>query len=236
MKRGRAALVLGLLFVACRCDTELKQVAHCTIGNGQSFQEGELNPANPCESCELLLTDQAWSPLPDGTTCPAGGTCLSGHCWHAPDAGAVLDAGPDSDAGPGDAGNPDASIDWDASCCFIDAGLPPPCDGGGYLVGGTCVLGCTIDGGLFAPGELVESYHCQFCVPDASTTKSTTGSRGTYCPLNDFLESAGTCEPWYDADAGAILACVCSTAGSICPLDGDGGICCDGYCIPPGYC
>jgi len=66
----------GFSFVAvvlsAGCASHVTQTDHCTIA-GAEFQDGDRNPANDCESCQLGNTSGAWTPRPQGTLCGDGG-------------------------------------------------------------------------------------------------------------------------------------------------------------------
>ncbi len=56
----------------------------CLIG-GACYQDGDANPANPCEACVPTVSNVAWTPadgLPcdDGNFCTTQDTCLAGVC------------------------------------------------------------------------------------------------------------------------------------------------------------
>ena len=52
---------------------------NCVIG-GLCYSTGDVNPANECQVCNSALTQTAWSPRPNGTSCGVGGTCQGGTC------------------------------------------------------------------------------------------------------------------------------------------------------------
>ena len=53
----------------------------CTI-NAKGYASGELDPANPCESCQPSASTTEWTALPDGRACggPGGGSCRTHAC------------------------------------------------------------------------------------------------------------------------------------------------------------
>ena len=72
-----------------------------SLGDGRRINNGDRNPANPCEICDPSMTQTAWTPVPD---CDAG---MAG-----------TDAG--TDAGPADTDG--GSADTDAGSTGTDAG------------------------------------------------------------------------------------------------------------------
>lgn len=79
---------LGLFCVNGICsDTTLQ----CRIGNA-SYDDGSLNPVNPCQYCDATNNPSLWTDFPDGqsTICPGGGQCCAGACCPA---GEVCQAG-----------------------------------------------------------------------------------------------------------------------------------------------
>ncbi|MBU1244484.1 hypothetical protein KJ612_14890, partial [Myxococcota bacterium] len=59
-----------LLGTGCDDDVAKTTVDQCTIGD-VTVANGELNPENGCEKCDVLLDAAAWSPN-DGATCDDG--------------------------------------------------------------------------------------------------------------------------------------------------------------------
>jgi hypothetical protein len=57
----------------------------CLIG-GTCYQNGAVNPSNPCQYCDVSRSTTSWSNYPDGTACTRGDCgaytayCLSGTC------------------------------------------------------------------------------------------------------------------------------------------------------------
>ncbi len=52
---------------------------HCRIG-GEDIDEGIINSANPCESCQPDVNANDWSPLDGDTVCGDGAVCCAGNC------------------------------------------------------------------------------------------------------------------------------------------------------------
>jgi len=66
------------------CYTELFGGTWCLIG-GDCVEDGEINPANPCEACVTPINSNAWTPSDggacnDGLDCTGGDLCLGGLC------------------------------------------------------------------------------------------------------------------------------------------------------------
>lgn len=85
-----AAAVVASAFVLAACGRSPRSAplpkTGCLIG-GKSYQESEVNPANPCEHCRAAASRTSWSPGPDFTPCTlvtspdrAYDICSSGRC------------------------------------------------------------------------------------------------------------------------------------------------------------
>jgi hypothetical protein len=54
-------------------------VADCYIA-GTFYTQGQLNPNNPCQSCQPTASTSGFTNLTDGTTCGSGMSCYQGGC------------------------------------------------------------------------------------------------------------------------------------------------------------
>ena len=70
-----------LACTAAQCDgmggCQAVVTSGCAIG-GVCFNEGDENPANPCEVCNSMVSQTAWTAKTDGTVCVAEGCLMDG--------------------------------------------------------------------------------------------------------------------------------------------------------------
>jgi hypothetical protein len=140
----------------------------CTIG-GLEYANGALNPANACQSCQLLVSLTHWANLPEGSSCADGGICLNGAC----DQGCLIDGGAVS-PGANDPGGcrecmpAKSPTSWtelpDGTACGSPS-APNVC------YAGACKPGCIISGKFYAPGDSPAANQCQGCLPSVSTSQ-----------------------------------------------------------------
>lgn len=163
---------VGLTCQACECDDGSRRRRNrgsaaagdpcapaCEI-DGQTYTDGEPNPANPCEVCDVAQDPAAWSSAPFLTRCGANldQICCEGVC--CPD---------------GECCRPGftfCSVEW---CGIVD-----PCP----YVEEPC--GCTIGGQFYAHQTVNPANECQWCDAYWSTTDWT--GRPSYIRCGTFAD------------------------------------------------
>jgi hypothetical protein len=202
----------------------------CSIG-GVCFADGEVNPFNECERCDVGTSPSAWSPR-DGAVCDDGAFCTTGDTCSA---GACVGSALDCDDG--------------VSCNGVEtcSNLAGACVPGGSTCTGfevcdpdtdSCVDscgGCTIDGSCFAVGAANPANPCEVCGAAGDTAWSSdfgaTCDDGVACTTGDVCTVAGC--------AGAAVVCddgiACNGMES---CEASSGLCGDGTptCAPDETC
>jgi len=83
----------------------------CLIGGG-CVPAGKANPANPCESCQPLVTPVLWSAVDEGEECGTGKVCHQGECCDQAANCAAKECGGDGCGGTcGECSNGEACVD-----------------------------------------------------------------------------------------------------------------------------
>jgi hypothetical protein len=164
----------------------------CLIGDA-CYEDGEVNPTNPCQICDADASPNAWSDndgaaCDDGEFCTVSDTCASGVC-------------------SGDARNCDDGVSCNGTeTCNETA---ERCDPGESQCGDdeicdaatdTCVTlctGCVIEDTCYGAGQADPLDPCQICDPDASDSAWTDNEGGAcddgeFCTVNDVCAS-GVC-------------------------------------------
>jgi len=156
----------------------------CTIASA-CYADGELNPANPCEMCDLDVSATAWSPSPAGTTCRAE----NGICDVAEECTGLDTSCPDDEFQP------------DAVQCRTAAGF---CDVAEYCSG----AGAACPADAYKPDTTL----CRSSVGICDIAEYCTGADED-CPADAFLPdtticraSAGVCDV-AEYCSGAAAAC-----------------------------
>ena len=140
MSRGWIVLPLCLLtLIGCRGSSVVGVPNVCTILDG-SYDDGALNPDNPCQICSYLINPGTWTSLADGTACPLG-ICIDLKCQPGCviDGGGAVPAGTDPDDSCRSCVPSTSTTDWvylpDMAHCNPDGGA------GAFCVAGQC-SGC----------------------------------------------------------------------------------------------
>jgi MYXO-CTERM domain-containing protein len=212
----------------------------CTIG-GKSFDEGTLNPENPCQSCDPASTAAAWTHRGDGTPCASDDlSCTrdvcdgAGACRHTLFTGCLiggtcLGAGAVDPANECRACNPaDSTTSYVAKArgvaCVDDslASTLDVCDGTGACV--HPLKGqCFIAGRAYDTGTSNPENPCQSCDPAASTTDWANHLSGFPCTSDglscteDACDGAGACQ--HALFTGCLVAGACVGKGSLDPTN-----------------
>jgi len=177
---------------------------------GQLQSASAVNPSNPCELCDPVLSTTAWSVEPNGEACGAGELCFSGSCAALCDIdGGVYDAGALQVGAPCEACQPAFStLAWTA--------LPNGASCGSQLIctDGTCLAGCDVDGLVVDAGTIDAQNACETCAPAQSTTAWTPVADGSACGTGAFC-AQGVCTDGCVADGGG-ASCGCASGVQTC--------------------
>ena len=162
----------------------------CLIGT-TCYGEGQVNPLDPCEVCDVASARDAFSPndggsCDDGSFCTVGDVCGDGVC-----------AGTARDCADGVACNGDEACDEDANVCvggISTCAAEELCDAASDSCVVTCT-GCVIDGSCFGAGQRNPANQCEVCAPmlDRSAWSANDGAScddGLFCTTADVC--AGT--------------------------------------------
>jgi FG-GAP-like repeat len=141
----------------------------CRI-DGMTFADGALNPANPCQGCQVAINLSAWIDLVTGSSCPSG-VCSSGVCLQ----GCLIDggfvpSGSTSSAGCLECLPMSSAVSWshvpDGTPCQVH-------DKGKVCYAGSCVSGCVIGGATYPHGAANPRDRSQCCSPTLSSDRWT---------------------------------------------------------------
>jgi hypothetical protein len=213
----------------------------CAV-DGKTFQDGSANPANPCQTCQVATSSNAWTPVVDGSSCGNGQVCAAGVCGAEcfingviAAAGAVDPANPCQGCSPGT-----STTAWTP---FVDGS---DCGPGQVCVAGACGAQCFLAGALVAAGAVDPANACQGCNPATATTSWTlladgtdcgngqvcgAGTCGSQCFLNGALVAAGTVDP-----ANACQGCSPGTSTTSWTTLANGTSCAAGEICATGQC
>lgn len=161
------------------------------------------DPNDSCELCNPALSLSSWTVVgADGSPCTgdSGNFCLSGACVSECVISGATDGG---DAGvsfvAAGTANPlqsclscQPSLDpngWSASPDATDCDQ----DGGNLCLGGVCVAGCFIDGGVEPAGAPNAENGCFGCQPQQSPLADTQLPDGTPCSTDGTVCQGGAC-------------------------------------------
>ena len=200
----------------------------CVV-SGSCYPAGAPNPENPCEVCDVAISDTAWSPAGDATPCDADGDgctvgdgCLAGTCI----AGAVEPC--------------DDQLSCTDDACTSTAADSFECENLANLAG------CLIDEACQTPGQISPDDPCLACRPEVAAEVWSLRDDGSPCNADDDgctvgdACQAGACLSGDLADCDDQLACtedVCTATdaeGFECtntPL-GDTACAIGGACVP----
>ncbi len=164
----------------------------CVVG-GVCWGDGQVNPANPCQICDVQAAVFAWSdhdgsPCDDGLFCTTGDVCQGGTCDGTP-----------LSCDDGVACNGTESCDENADTCVpgtTPCGADELCD----VPSDRCVTrctGCVIAGSCYGQGQVNPANPCQICEPARSDTAwsdhdGATCDDGQFCTVDDTC-AGGAC-------------------------------------------
>jgi len=163
----------------------------CVIGFVY-YANGAGNPGNACQICQTATAVDAWTSLPQGSSCGDAGVCSSGSCQ----TGCWIDG----TYYAADAVNPSNGCQYcrpgvsTASWASTFGGGGTGCLAGQVCHSGSCSSGCWIDGTYHAANAVNPSSGCQSCQPATSTTIwSPLLSDGASCGTGQVCHG-GACE------------------------------------------
>ncbi|MEO8846629.1 MAG: glycine-rich protein [Kofleriaceae bacterium] len=174
-------------------DTCVDTCSGCTIG-GTCYGDGQLDPTNPCQACDVSRSRTAFSDhdggsCDDGLFCTVGETCSAGVCG----------GGAARMCGDGVTCNGAEVCDEATDRC--DAGTPTCgantlCDPANDICVATCT-GCVVGGVCYGGGQLDPTNACLVCDPQRSATTFSTNDGATcddglFCTVGDTC-NAGAC-------------------------------------------
>jgi MYXO-CTERM domain-containing protein len=228
---------------ASGCVNDL-QANKCLIG-GDCFDDGQLEAADGCTSCQSAVSTTAFSPVAQGTACSDGTACTTADvCDGAGTCGGTSVSCDD--------GNPCTADSCDAvNGCVND---PAPMAGMACDDGNACTMGSTCQAGSCLGGSNISCDDNNECTADSCDTvngcvNDAVAREGQSCDDGDLCSTmsacaAGTCQATAQVDcSGSSDACntgVCDPASGNCrqePVadntgcdDGDGLDCTAGSC------
>jgi len=187
------------------CEVTLVE-GFCVIA-GACFRDGDLDPANPCLSCDPAANPREWTPnhlsCEDGNPCTTGEVCVGGSC-RATGSRSCEDGNPCTDdwcdpAVPGGCvSQPNTRPCDDGNPCTVG----DVCDQGSCMAGPIQACQCQDDADCPDDGDLCNGrpicyrgvYPYQ-CLIDPSTVVDCDGSQDTACRQNRCVPATGLCEP-----------------------------------------
>jgi hypothetical protein len=179
--------------------------ASCCQISGAQQKTGQLDPDNPCQSCQPSTSTSAWSPVTDGTACGNGEVCRSGQCGvQCSITGAVYASGAVNPSNPCQSCQPSSSSSaWTAT-------NGASCGTGSVCNGSVCAPGCFVSGTFYVSGKANPGNACQSCQPATSTTawSPDASMNGASCGT-DQICSAGQCGP------GCFISGTVYTSGAV---------------------
>ncbi|MGC4119562.1 MAG: hypothetical protein QM765_34325 [Myxococcales bacterium] len=191
----------------------------CTPGcfiSGTFRSPGEINPVNPCQSCQPAVTTSDWSPTNEGLpmTCAAGRICHLGTCTAGCNISGFVPEGAAN--GPCQTCQPLVSL---TSYSPANEALHSSCTQNNYCHSGSCQLGCSIGGAFYA--DQTANGSCQRCMATTSSVawtnvnealKSSCGT-GSWCH-NGSCASGCSIGGLFYADQAANGPCQVCNAGN----------------------
>ena len=171
--------------------------AKCFI-DGASLAAGALDPTNPCQQCNPMVSTSVWSARSDGASCASGKVCTGGTCearcfvggtFYAPDAGSLCER-----CDPGQ-----------STSAFTPAPDGTACGTGQVCAASGCAAKCFIGGVLYADGAVDPLNACQQCTVSNSTTGWSMRATGSSCGAGQLCE-ANTCVSKCLIDGGFFAA------------------------------
>ena len=226
----------------------------CTIG-GQIFANGDVNPSNPCEACNPLVSATSYTALPNGSSCDDSDACTIADSCQAGSCTGTVETCNDN--------NPctDETCDSVMGCLFLTA----PNDGDTCLDDGetctndVCLNGicdhpidnnsCFIGATCYSEGGSEPNSPCMQCAPGTSKTSFTAASAGAtcddglFCTTGDICDAIGQCDGGPRDCSGVAGPCVdataCNEATDQCIVDAlkpNGAACNSGDLCNAGTC
>jgi len=194
--------------------------AKCDIA-GTIYAYGDLNPNNPCESCDPTNSTSAWTALTsggcdDGNACTKNDQCVNGAC---------VGTSYTCYAGGGCQGP--STCDGTGACISqpLPDGTACSTGGGNYCHQGACEFGCYINSTFYEFEATNPASKCQVCVPGHSYTDWFNLASGTDCGPNNaacaLCNGAGQCVSQCGGGPGPNVE-ICCANGS-CGSLGDCG-------------
>ncbi len=160
-----------------------------------TYGAGDLNPKNPCQTCNPAASPTSWSSRDNGQVCGTGLVCVSSVCQNGCWIGSAFYSA--------NATKPDNSCLSCQPSLSSSAWSPvpdgPSCTGGVCRLG-ACESGCWIGGAYYASDAKNPSNACQSCQPGVSTIAWNAIADGKTC--------------------GSSLICNAGSCGSGCSIDG----------------
>ncbi len=203
----RASAVLLPLALLAGCTNPSSNPKGCAVDGG-SVAEGAIDPGNPCQSCQVSVSNAGYSARTEGTACGSGEVCSQGTC-----AAGCFIGGKVLVPGAVNAQNVCQLCNATASTSQWSPAMDgKACATGEVCTAGVCGPGCFIDGGELPAGQGNPANACQTCEPSASTTLWSAKPDGTSCASAEVC-SAGAC------GAGCFIGGVLRSPASVNPLD-----------------
>ncbi len=178
----------------------------CVI-SGQFYAVGDVNPANPCQTCQPASSTSQWTGAFEGQqrSCSATQVCHTGACatgcgiagqFYAANTanGACQSCRPDLNA-----------VAWSPS----NEAQASTCSAGSFCHAGACAAGCSIGGAFFAD-KSTASAGCQVC--NAGATSWAAASELGSCGTGSFCHN-GACL------SGCVISGQFQAAGDANPLN-----------------
>ena len=203
-----------------RCTYPVKP-GYCLIG-GVCYNNGQSNPANPCQICDTSRSNTSWSGAPAGTPCNDGLFCTATDTCN----GSGSCAGTGNPCNDGIACTNDSCNEATDSCSY-------PVISGYCLIGGTC----------YTHGQNNPSNVCQYCDNNGTAPDNPTGwtnkPAGTNCDDGLFCNGTSTCNSSGTCVAGSppcSAPATCATATCDEATDTCSYVINSGWCLIGGVC
>ena len=175
----------GLICTGGYCGTS------CLI-QSTTYNSGQVNPGNPCQSCQPGSDASNWTTSPDGASCGPDkvchdtGTCDSG-CWI--ESAFKADGARNTSPNLCQVCDPSQStMAWSTATNGWDCGTGLVC----HSNDGSCATGCFIGGQFKNSGDENPSNACRSCQPTTSTSDWSDVANDTSCGTSKTC-SSGVC-------------------------------------------
>jgi hypothetical protein len=159
----------------------------CVIDK-KTYASGEVDPSNPCESCQPDLTTSAWTDVTGGKVCGEGEICHTGACVHGCEIATVYYA--DGVVDPADPCESCQSSWSTTGWTALADGLA--CGTGEICASGKCGGACEIDMTLYMATSANPANPCEECLPGDSANAWSNDPNGTGCGGGEIC-NVGTC-------------------------------------------